>query len=145
MPDAKLWGGREAATLRSVRAYLGHSQAQCAKALCELGATVGQGAVSGWETGKHVPNPDALTAIERYCRSTAEVPRAVPAPIGGDPFDRLIGTITGEPAKSDRQAAFVDAVITRLSSGSPMSEQDVRAIELILPLLGLGGETGPST
>lgn len=146
MPERKQWGEREAATLRSVRAYRGHSQADCAKALRELGAIVGQGAVSGWETGKHVPHSEAITAIELYCNA-GEVPPVETSdslPGGTNEFNQLIRSLTGEPALSDRQGAAVDALIVRLRTGPPLTKDDRRVALALLGVLGIHDQLGPA-
>lgn len=145
--SATQWGAHDAATLRAVRAYLGQSQSECARALRALGATVGQGAVSGWETGKHVPHPDAIVAIELYC-SAVELPGSGSAAGAGDAagndagraFANLIGTITGERPLSDRQAAAIDALIKRIANGPSFSAGDQWAAETLLRLLALADE-----
>lgn len=144
-----VWTDEDAARLRAVRAYLGHSQVQCADALRALGATVGQGAISGWETTKHVPHPDAIAAIARYCERVV-LPGTGPAAAGpgasdGDgrrQFDSVIGSITGERLLSDRQAAAIDGLIKRIANGPPLSKRDGPAVQAMLKLLALDDEVG---
>jgi transcriptional regulator with XRE-family HTH domain len=136
------WTRADGDRLATARRQNGHSQTECAEALRRLGATVGtQASVSNWETARTGPSDSAtLTAIDMYCADVDGADPPLPETTTADPassFPKLVENLLGSPPLSDRQARFIDSLIDRLASGSPLSPEDGVAIRLVSRALGL--------
>jgi hypothetical protein len=100
--------------------------------------------VSNWERGT-VPRDEAIVqAIDQYCALLGDDSAADGSiPLGdldaenGGAFDDIVANLTGARPLSDRQSLFVEAMIERLRSGPPLSEEDGRARDHLAMVLGL--------
>lgn len=139
------WGPGDRMRFRTAMAIHGQTQATCASRLVELGApSADQGAVSRWMTGRTVaPRSRALLAIQIYIDEAGIAPDdSAPAEQTSDEdgFMEAVRGLTDEPLLGPRQAAFVDAQIARLASGSPMSEADDAARRSLVQILNLASD-----
>jgi transcriptional regulator with XRE-family HTH domain len=158
--DFRIWSDEHRQRLRRARRAAGHTQAECASLLRELGAEqASQAAVSEWETGRTSrPSATAYGAIRNYwegvesqtgttapgrqAQSLDAVDGSLAASAGGlndtdGTFGTLARSITLEPLLSPRQALMVDALIGRIGSGKPLSDTDLQASRLVMQVLGL--------
>jgi hypothetical protein len=95
-------------------------------------------------TGRTVaPRSRALLAIQIYIDEAGIAPDdSAPAEQTSDEdgFMEAVRGLTDEPLLGPRQAAFVDAQIARLASGSPMSEADDAARRSLVQILNLASD-----
>jgi hypothetical protein len=83
-------------------------------------------------------------AIRRYIDEVADIAdvaqersRSGPVASRPDAFDLAMREVTQEPLLGPRQAAFVDALIERIRSGSAMTDVDNQARVDLMRVLGL--------
>jgi hypothetical protein len=142
------WTAADGRRLASARRQRNHTQEQCAAHLVRLGApSATQGSVSNWEVARTGPtSDDTRAAIAEYCEFGDEQRGGRPSEAGAKPsvvdttsgeFDDLVAQLVGSRPLSDRQARLIDAVLTRLEKGPPLSPDDAAALRLVAGVLGL--------
>lgn len=136
------WTVEDGRRLAAARRRRGHSQQACASELEGLGATTAsQGSVSNWEVGRTGPTSDeTLEAIATYCEAAGCVEANVQTSTeesGSAAFEDVVAQLVGSRPLSDRQARLIDAVLTRLASGPPLSPDDGTALRFVAGVLGL--------
>ena len=140
------WGVQDRERLRRARAANRHSQAECARALRDLGCLgADQTALSRWETGTiRQPRLETVATLRQYASGSDMEPLTPVGPnlsseqlTASEPFESFVRSITHEPFLGPRQAAYVDAQIERHRSGPPLSDADNAARVDLMRLLGL--------
>jgi transcriptional regulator with XRE-family HTH domain len=124
------WSEETRSDLRAARQRNGHTQAECARALLDLGVDrVSQATVSEWENGQtKLPSPAARKAVHAYIQAS---------PADEATFRALMGDLMGEPARTSEQDRFIEMVLRRFEQGASFSEVDEAILGELARTLGL--------
>ncbi len=141
------WTTADGRRLASARRRRNQTQQECAAELKKLGATsASQGTVSNWEVGRTGPtSEESLVAIAKYCHGEDQLDgngpdnhedRSLTGASSPVTFEDLVAQLVGSRPLSDRQARLIDAVVSRLETGPPLSPDDGLALRLAARVVG---------
>lgn len=133
--------------LNLVRVTQEQSQTECAEELRREHGAPGrtQASMSRYLRGLQIPPASVVTAIQRYIHahsvSTGDPGTTIPHDLGGagvdEAFANTVRDVSGEPMLGPRQAAYVDAITSRLATGPPFSVSDLEIYRSMTHALGL--------
>jgi transcriptional regulator with XRE-family HTH domain len=131
LQEQEAWTEADRRAMREARRRRHHTQSQLAAALAELGYPgANQASVSEWETGRtREPVLEAQLAIRKYVAATIDD--------AGDQWSDIVNAITRVPGLTDDQRSFLDIVAARVSTGPPLSDNDLVVLSNLARTYGL--------